>query len=111
MGFLLIRTRIGLIYEVAKMNVLLGLPVGRVRRVNPLSIFFIMHLFISMAGGVSCCLFLFFLYFDAQGQSNQIRFSYCVLAGVGFVVLLILLYVGTVLYTTADKRLQQSTTK
>src|SRR5262249_13114404 len=52
-GFLLIRTRIGLIYEVAKMNVLLGLPVGRVKRVNPLSIFFIMHALISLAGGAS----------------------------------------------------------
>src|SRR5262249_15300424 len=50
-GFLLIRTRIGLIYEVAKMNVLLGLPIGRVQRVNPLSIFFIMHLLVALAGG------------------------------------------------------------
>jgi hypothetical protein len=29
-AFLLIRTRVGLIYEVAKMNALLGLPLGRV---------------------------------------------------------------------------------
>ena len=43
MAFLLIRTRIGLIYEVAKMNVLLGLPLGRVKAIQPLSIFFIMQ--------------------------------------------------------------------
>src|SRR6516164_2215164 len=36
-AFLLIRTRAGLIYEAAKMNTLLGLPIGRVKRVNPLS--------------------------------------------------------------------------
>jgi hypothetical protein len=50
-AFLLVRIRVGLIYEVAKMNVLLGLPIGRVRRLNPLSVFFIMYVMISMAGG------------------------------------------------------------
>src|SRR5690242_11083261 len=35
MAFLMIRTRVGLIYEVAKMNALLGLPVGRVQHLNP----------------------------------------------------------------------------
>jgi hypothetical protein len=43
MSLILIRTRIGLIYEVSKMNVLLGLPSERVRRANFLSIFFLMH--------------------------------------------------------------------
>ncbi len=38
MGLLLIRTRVGLIYEVAKMNALLGLPIGRVQRLSPMSI-------------------------------------------------------------------------
>src|SRR5438093_3755051 len=52
-GFLLIRTRVGLIYEVAKMNTLLGLPVGRVKRVQPLSIFFIMQAMVSLGGGCS----------------------------------------------------------
>ena len=46
------------IYEVAKMNALLGLPVGRVQRINPLSIFFIMQAIISVAGGASAALFL-----------------------------------------------------
>src|SRR5262249_51238284 len=52
-AFLLVRTRVGLIFEVAKMNALLGLPIGRVRRLSPLSIFFIMQAMISLAGGCS----------------------------------------------------------
>jgi hypothetical protein len=56
-GLLLIRTRVGLIYEVAKMNALLGLPSGRVQRANPFSIFFLMHLLICVAGGISGALF------------------------------------------------------
>ena len=56
-ALLLVRTRVGLIYEVAKMNVLLGLPIGRVKRINPLSIFFLMQSMVSLAGGVSAALF------------------------------------------------------
>src|SRR5437667_35994 len=52
-ALLLIRTRVGLIYEVAKMNVLLGLPIGRVKRIQPLSIFFIMQAMVSLGGGCS----------------------------------------------------------
>ncbi|OJW19486.1 MAG: hypothetical protein BGO49_09205 [Planctomycetales bacterium 71-10] len=52
-SFLLIRARIGLIYEVAKLNALLGLPAKRVERVNPLSIFYIMHLLVVVLGGGS----------------------------------------------------------
>ena len=53
MSLILIRTRIGLIYEVAKMNALLGLPSERVKRVNPLSIFFLMHLMVVVLGAAS----------------------------------------------------------
>ena len=53
MSLILIRTRIGLIYEVAKMNALLGLPTTRVKRVNPLSIFFLMHALVVLLGGAS----------------------------------------------------------
>jgi hypothetical protein len=49
-SLILIRTRIGLIYEVTKMNTLLGLPSERVRRVNPLSIFFLMHAVVVLLG-------------------------------------------------------------
>ena len=52
-SLILIRTRIGLIYEVAKLNALAGLPSGRVRRVNPLSLFFLMHLMVVLLGGAS----------------------------------------------------------
>src|SRR5436305_595151 len=43
----------GLNDEVAKMNVLLGLPLGRVERVNPLSIFYLMHLLVALLGAAS----------------------------------------------------------
>jgi hypothetical protein len=107
-AFLLIRTRIGLIYEVAKMNALLGLPVGRVRRVNPLSIFFIMHLLVSVAGGASGTLFVYhvFRYFDPEGPGHPIP---SVLAGCGVTVLLVALYVVGVLKTTADDKLTSAT--
>ncbi|WP_165249085.1 hypothetical protein [Paludisphaera soli] len=52
-SFLLIRARIGLIYEVTKLNALLGLHTKRVERVNPLSIFYIMHLLVVVLGGGS----------------------------------------------------------
>lgn len=53
MSLILIRTRIGLIYEVAKMNALLGLPADRVKRVNPLSIFFLMHSLVATLGAAA----------------------------------------------------------
>jgi hypothetical protein len=52
-SLLLIRARIGLIYEVTKMNTLLGVESKRVERVNPLSIFYIMHLLVVVLGGAS----------------------------------------------------------
>ncbi|MHC5538497.1 hypothetical protein ACYOEI_09730 [Singulisphaera rosea] len=48
MCLILVRTRVGLIYEVAKMNSLLGLPSERVKRVNPFSIFFLMYLMVTL---------------------------------------------------------------
>jgi hypothetical protein len=106
-GFLLIRTRIGLIYEVAKMNVLLGLPIGRVKRLGFLSIFFIMHLLVSLAGGGSALLFTyFFLYSGPGSELRSIIIASCV--GVATAAFLILLYVATVLYTTADRKLSDA---
>jgi len=103
-GFLLIRTRIGLIYEVAKMNVLLGLPIGRVKRIGFLSIFFIMHLLISLAGGGSALLFSYFLIYAAPESRGHALLA-AILIGVGTSLVLILLYIATVLYTTADRKL------
>lgn len=104
-GFLLIRTRIGLIYEVAKMNVLLGLPVGRVKRVNPLSIFFIMHALISLAGGVCGGAFAIFMLKLAGYGRDQILVS-ASLTACGIALFLLVLYIGTVRYTTADAKLR-----
>jgi hypothetical protein len=102
-SLLLIRTRIGLIYEVAKMNALLGLPIGRVQRVNPLSLFFIMHLMICLAGGGSGLLFAYHM-FVLAGADLAMLWS----ALIGTVVALSLLacYIGTVLYTTSDAKLR-----
>ena len=50
---ILARTRVGLIYEVSKMNALLGLPSGRVQRISPLSIFFLMQGLVVLLGGAS----------------------------------------------------------
>jgi hypothetical protein len=103
-AFLLIRTRIGLIYEVAKMNVLLGLPAGRVRRLGFLSIFFIMHLLISLAGGGSAVLLSFYILYTT-GTSEASALGWSLFVGVLVACVLVLLYIGTVLYTTADRRL------
>jgi hypothetical protein len=106
-AFLLIRTRIGLIYEVAKMNVLLGLPVGRVKRINPLSLFFIMHAMISIAGGASAAVFsVHLLRLDGVGLDNVAWPS--ALIGVAVAAVLMILYVATVYYTTSDAKLQNN---
>jgi hypothetical protein len=102
-GLLLVRTRVGLIYEVAKMNVLLGLPVGRVQRVNPLSIFFLMHLLIASAGGLSAAMFTLHL---LHGRGWALLSS--ALVGLTITVLLVVLYVAMVVVTTADRKLQDS---
>ena len=103
-AFLLIRTRIGLIYEVAKMNVLLGLPVGRVQRVNLLSIFFILHFLISLAGGISGMLLAYQL-LKAVADSDRSVLLPSVLTGGGITFVLVLLYIITVRVTTSDRRL------
>lgn len=101
-AFLLVRTRIGLIYEVAKMNALLGLPVGRVQRVNVLSIFFIMHLFICLCGGGTGFLFLYHLLKLGGYEAAGIWSAF---GGILVFVGLIVVYVATVLVTTSDNKL------
>lgn len=105
-GFLLIRARIGLIYEVAKMNVLLGLPIGRVQRVNPLSIFFIMHLVVCLAGGCCATLFAYHMFRLVLPELNS-PMVYSVVIGAGFVGVLIVVYIVMVLQTTADTKLAE----
>jgi hypothetical protein len=104
-ALLLVRTRVGLIYEVAKMNALLGLPIGRVQRIGFLSIFFILQMIISLAGGFSSGLLTVFLLHAAGVPDHAALVG--ILVGVLISVLLLALYVFTVLYTTSDKRLQK----
>jgi hypothetical protein len=103
-AFLLVRTRVGLIYEVAKMNVLLGLPPGRVKRINPLSVFFIMHVIVCLAGGTSAgllSLYLLRLGGMAEGNLGWPAFS----IGALVAVLLIVLFLVSVKQITSDKKL------
>ncbi|MBI2804194.1 MAG: hypothetical protein HYX68_04320 [Planctomycetes bacterium] len=109
MAFLLIRTRVGLIYEVAKMNALLGLPIGRVQRVSPLSIYFIMQTLISCAGGASAGLFSVFMIRLRSPESVYAAAGFGAMIGIAVAAGLIALYMITVSYTTADHRLQQRT--
>lgn len=104
-AFLLIRTRVGLIYEVAKMNALLGLPVGRVSRISPLSIFFIMQAMISVAGGFAAALFSVFMLALTEPQLDHVALP-AALIGAGVAAGLLVLYVVTVTYVTSDRRLQ-----
>ena len=106
MALLLIRTRVGMIYEVAKMNVLLGLPLGRVSHLNPLSIFFILQFIISLAGGFTSAMFTIFMIRLADPMSVL---SVVVGALVGIVVTigLVALYAITVTATTSDEKLSK----
>ncbi len=105
-AFLLIRSRVGLIYEVAKMNVLLGIPAGRVKRVNPLSIFFLMHLMVSLAGGGSAGLFSAYIMRLINPEMNL-----TLLGWLGFTIsaviagLLVFLYIWQVKAITSDEKL------
>jgi len=105
MAFLLIRTRVGMIYEVAKMNALLGLPVGRVSHINPLSIFFILQAIISLAGGVTAALFTIYAFY--WYEENPLYAGWWgALVGALITGSLIALYSITVTITTSDERLR-----
>lgn len=103
-SLLLIRTRIGLIYEVAKMNVLLGLPSRRVERVNPLSIFYLMHLMVAVLGGASAGFTWGMLarpHATAAGAVGQ-----GVVVAVVYVLAFQALYYITILRATTETKLQ-----
>lgn len=105
-AFLLIRTRVGLIYEAAKMNALLGLPLGRVQRNSPLSIFFILQAIVSLAGGTAAALFsLWMIYLQSPDAGHAAWLAIGI--GAAVAALLMLLYVATVNVTTSDDRLQK----
>jgi hypothetical protein len=102
-SLLLIRTRIGLIYEVAKMHTLLGLPPGRVERVNPLSIFYLMHLMVAVLGGASAG-FTVGMLTRASAGSGAIGIG--VIVGLLYVALFQAIYYITILRATTDAKLQ-----
>lgn len=102
MGLILVRTRIGLIYEVSKMNALLGLPTTRVKRVNPLSIFFLMHLMVSLLGAASAGALAAMLTHRAGGPEMAVG----LLVGVLDFSLLQVAYFVTILRATAETKLQ-----
>jgi hypothetical protein len=105
-AFLLIRTRVGLIYEVAKMNILLGLPIGRVQRISPLSIHFLLQALISSMGGASAALFAIFMVRLEDPEAAHKAVWIGTLIGALLTACLIGLDMFTVCYTTADHRLQ-----
>lgn len=105
-AFLLVRTRVGLIYEVAKMNALLGLPVGRVSRISPLSIFFLMQAMVSTAGGFTAGLFTVYLmyYYHPNIEYASI---YGAIVAVAVTLVQLVTYMATVCWITRGKRLEE----
>jgi hypothetical protein len=106
-AFLLIRTRVGLIYEVAKMNALLGLPPGRVQRINLFSVHFILQALVSCAGGASSALFAVFMVRLEDPDAIQKSVWIGVLIGMLVVACLMTLDMITIMVTTSDHRLQR----
>lgn len=106
-SLLLIRARIGLIYEVTKLNTLLGLPTKRVERVNPLSIFYLMHLLVVVLGGASAGFTAGMLLFDSEAESSQaIRWG--LVSALGYVALFQATYYLTILRATSTTKLQNA---
>ena len=105
-SLLLIRARIGLIYEVTKMNTLLGLPSQRVERVNPLSIFYLMHLMVVVLGGASAGFVVGML-----AHASNHRPAGALGAGIGTALLFITLfqavYYLTILRATTAAKLEK----
>jgi hypothetical protein len=110
-SLLLIRIRIGLIYEVAKLNVLLGLPSERVTRVNPLSVFYLMHLLVVVLGGASAGFTTLLLaYHSIPGATKAFAGPLAIGFGIACVYVLSLMttYYLTILHTTSDLKLQKA---
>ncbi len=106
MAILLIRTRVGLIYEVAKIKVLLGLPLGSVQRIGWLSIHTVLQAMISCAGGTSAALFSIFMIRLCSPESVYLAATVGALIGLIIMAVLMALYIVTVNSTTADEQLK-----
>jgi hypothetical protein len=86
------------------MNALLGLPVGRVSRVSPLSIFFLMQLLVSLAGGCSGGLLSLYLLRLCGMEAADVAWP-ATFIGAALAVALMVLYIVTVQYITSERRL------
>ena len=104
-SLILIRSRIGLIYEVAKMNVLLGLPTVRVDRVNPLSIFYLMNLLVVLLGGASAGFSAGMLAYG-RGMAGGGPMALGIGVALAYVTTLQATYYLTILRATSDTKLQ-----
>jgi hypothetical protein len=90
----LMRIREGLVYEVAKMNLLVGVHSARVTRANPFSIASLVQLIISLAGGLSAgVLALLLLAAGADGAHDSGPLLGALLIGVTVAVLLQGMYI------------------
>jgi hypothetical protein len=105
-SLLLIRARIGLIYEVTKMNTLLGLPSKRVERVNPLSIFYLMHLMVVVLGGASAG-FVVGMLAHASGNRPAGAIAAGIVIALLFIALFQAVYYLTVLRATTAAKLEK----
>jgi hypothetical protein len=103
-SLILIRSRIGLIYEVAKMSVLLGLPTVRVDRVNPLSIFYLMHLLVALLGGASAGFAAGMISHGAR-TTNNLAIAVGLLIALAYITCLKAIYYLTILRATSEAKL------
>ncbi len=101
MSLILIRTRIGLIYEVAKMNALTGVGSERVKRVNPLSIFFLMHTLVVLLGAASAGLLAGMLAY----RSGWVHLPAGFAVGIVYLALFQASYYWTILKATSETKL------
>jgi hypothetical protein len=107
-SLLLIRGRIGLIYEVAKLNALLGLPSKRVERVKPLSIYYLMHLMVVILGGASAGFASGMLVYANETIKPYLAIVDGVIVAVVYMVFFQALYYLTILRATSDTKLQDA---
>jgi hypothetical protein len=104
-SLILIRSRIGLIYEVSKMNILLGLPNTRVERVNPLSIFYLMHLLVATLGGTSMGFTVGMVVFGSYGVAKGVAITFGLIVGLLYLGTLKTIYYLTILRATSETKL------
>ena len=104
-SLILIRARIGLIYEVTKLNALLGLPAKRVERVNVLSIFYLMHALVALLGGGSAGFTAGALAWRA-GTGRDWSIGSGIVVGLLYVVAFQIIYYVTILRATTETKLR-----